>query len=147
VRRPDTHEAAGFYERMHWGRRAKRTLLCVGPKGMPETVAELGHLVDLKLVGGQVVAIRSGCVRLVTDTEGEGLYLVSETGLQLDPATPTGRIASIAYRTAKGMDTGRPIYEHAFEGRRPELAIDAEGFPIIRRAGSRFRVTWRGIVG
>lgn len=139
-----------MYWAFHWGIAARREFPVLAPRGAPRALAELGELVRLELVGGGVVEPRGGRGRpgpvwLATDDGGGGLWLVARGGVVLDQGAPLGRIVAVSYRTRK--DSGGTRWRHAFEGTLPELVVDADGVPRIRRAGSRFRVTWRGIVG
>lgn len=133
-----------FWE-FHWGRPPRRELRVRGPRGVPGAVAQLGTLVALELRGNHIEWPSRGTIHLATNRFGDELFLAASNGVRCDRRVHTGRIVAIRYRTNKG--DGDEVWRHAFEGRRPCLALDDQGWPVIRRAGSRFRVTWRGIVG
>lgn len=146
--RPDAFDLEAeraLYWRFHWGRPARQQLRARGPRGIPAGVAQLGTLVALELAGGAWVWPGQGTVHLATDRHGRSLFLCATAGVVADDKVRAGRIVAIRYRTNKG--DGAAIWRHEFEGRRPLFTFDDDGHPVIRRAGSRFRVTWRGIVG
>lgn len=144
------------YRAMHWGKPAGRSRRVVGPRGIPAVTVELGRFVDLELSDGRVwpdtrLGERlSADVWLATDDSGRHLYFLAEAGFRPGPGAPVGSIAAISYRADK--NDGLHTYRHAFgegasSGELPALAVDSEGFAIIVRRRSRFRVEWRGIVG
>lgn len=136
------------YQRFTWGHRSTRRFAAIGPKGMPGNVYSLGVLRDITLESGHQVAELAGAVvHLCASPDGDALYLVAPGGVRCNERTPTGRILAIAYCARKGADRRRVIYEHEFESPRPRFEIGRHGEPLIRRAGSSFRVEWRGIVG
>lgn len=62
-----------------------------------------------------------------------------------------GLLTEITYRTTKGGDGGEADYHHKFSAPYPVLAFTRAGLVIGRFAESqrrsKYRVTWRGIVG
>ena len=140
----DLHAARVTYWSFHWGLPPGRVLRVRGPRGVPHAVAQLGALVALELDGGYWVWPR-GRVHLATGRFGRELYLVAAGGCVPGEGWRAGRVVAVRYRTNKG--DGAAVWRHAFEGTRPRLELDRDGFPVIRRSGSGFRVTWRGIVG
>lgn len=141
----DLLRARAAYWAFHWGRPPRREFPVRGPRGIPTPVWQLGELVGLELRGGHDVWVRRGQVHLASDRFGERLYLVAEGPILVPHGPLPGRVLAIRYRTNK--DDGGDLWRHAFEGRRPLFALDAQGWPVFRRAGSRFRITWRGIEG
>ena len=135
--------ARRMYWAFHWGMPPRRNVRMLGPRGIPDAVAQLGALVALELASGARL-VPAGRVQLATDSHGRALYLVAREDISLPPGTATGRLRAIEYRTNKGRRT--EVWRHDFDAR-PLLAVDDHGWPVIRRAGSKFRVTWRGIVG
>jgi hypothetical protein len=142
----DLEGARDLFWQFHWGRPPTRELRVRGPRNVPGAVAQLGTLVALELDGGRGVWPKRDTIHLATNRRGRELYLVAPDGIQCDEevAWPR-RIVAIRYRTNKG--DGNEVWRHAFEGRRPLFQLDDEHWPEIVRAGSKFRVTWRGIVG
>ena len=65
--------------------------------------------------------------------------------------TVMGLVKEIVYETTKAGEGGPSEYQHAFKAPFPVLAFNAGGLLIGRFEGSRirsrYRVTWRGIVG
>lgn len=141
----DFTDARDLYWSFHWGRPARREVPAHGPHRMPRVVAQLGTFVGLELVRGASVWPRAGTFHLASDRHGRRLFLVTETGIEVAAGTPSGRIEAILYRTNKG--DGSEVWRHAFEGTLPVFGPDKHGWPVIHRAGSGYRVTWRGIVG
>lgn len=136
-------QAARLHWQFHWGLpRTSRARRMQGPRGIPAAVAQLAVLEALELANGEEVK-PAGQVHLATDTKGHALYLVAPGGVRCE--CPTGRIHAVRYRTRK--DAGGDRWRHEFDRPQPVLARNVEGAPVIRRAGSRYRVTWRGIVG
>lgn len=138
----DTSAAADMYWRFHWGRPSTRTRRMVGPRGVPPVVAQLALLEALELTSGEEIR-PVGQVHLATDATGDQLYLIAPGGVRHEG--PTGRIRAVRYRTRK--DAGGTRWRHEFDRPQPVLARNTEGAPVIRRAGSGYRVNWRGIVG
>lgn len=149
-RNPPPFDLAGArlaYWAFHWGRPPDRVLRVLGPRGVRVPVWQLGSLVGLELRSGEDVWVGRGLVHLAADRHGERLFLVSERPIRAlsPPGLLPDRVSAIRYRTNK--DGGADLWRHAFEGVRPILATDAHGWPVLRRAGSAYRVTWRGIEG
>lgn len=140
----DLEAARRMFWEFHWGLPSGRELELLGPRGVPAVTAQLGTLVAVETVGGMVWP-KSGRIHLATDRHGKRLFLLSRDGIAVDRHTPAGRVVAIRYRTNKG--DGSAVWRHEFEGTRPVFGPDRDGWPVIRRAGSGFRVTWRGIVG
>ncbi len=140
----DLHAARRMFWEFHWGLPPGRELRMGGPRGVPGATAQLGTLVALETVRGMVWPAE-GRVHLATDRYGRRLFLLARDGIVVDRHSPAGRLVAIRYRTNKG--DGSAVWRHAFEGTRPVFGPDRDGWPVIRRAGSQFRVTWRGIVG
>jgi len=146
VDEPDFFDARALYWSFHWGRPAARELDAVGPAGMPRVSVQLGHFVGVEFAcGGSARPGRGSTLYLASDRHGRRLYLLSPRGLEVDGRTPSGRVAAILYRTNKG--DGLEVWRHAFEGTRPWFGPNHHGWPVFRRAGSGYRVTWRGIEG
>lgn len=144
----DLARARLAYWGFHWGRPPDREFAVVGPRRVHRVpLWQLGTLVGLELRGVDDVWVRRGTVHLASDRFGRDLYLVARGRIGALP--PRGllsaRIGAVRYRTNK--DGGNDVWRHAFEGTRPVLALDAGGWPVIRRAGSAYAITWRGIVG
>ena len=134
--------AARMHWEFHWGLpKTARSRRMQGPRGIPAAVAQLAVLEALELASGEEVK-PAGQVHLATDAQGQALYLVAPGGVRCE--CPTGRIEAIRYRTRK--DDGGTRWRHEFSRPLPLLTRNRDGAPVIRRAGSRFRVTWRGIV-
>lgn len=139
----DTPE--GMYWQFHWGIAPCGEHEAFGPDGMPPRVAQLGQLVEIKLARGDSYEPPPSVeAAITTDKAGRRLYVVSDEPLDLRGVIRGGEIEAIAYRTYKAGD-GDTVYEHAFEGQRPALGFDSTGHPVIRRNGSDYHVTWRGI--
>lgn len=141
----DLGRARLAYWAFHWGQPPDRELEVLGPRGVPIPVWQLGQLVGLELRCGEDIWVPRGRVHLASDQHGHRLYLVAGGRIVVPRGPLPDRVLAIRYRTNK--DGGNDVWRHAFEGTRPVCALDAGGWPVIRRAGSRFRITWRGIVG
>lgn len=142
----DTPE--GMYWQFHWGIAPCGEREAIGPDGMPRRVAQLGELLEIKFSRGDSwePPADAGAV-LTTDKSGQRLYIATDRPLDARRLVRGGEIEAIAYRTYKHGD-GDTAYEHAFEGsERPALGFDASGHPTIRRNGSGYHITWRGIEG
>lgn len=129
----------------HWGVPPGRAARGCGPTDLPESTWQLGHLVRLELVDGRVVRAPRG-VRIVADRYGRNAWFVSTGGVRLPAGFAPGRVAIIVYRSNKGGDV-RHTYWHPFEGVRPRVRRDHEGLARFERAGSKYRITWRGFEG
>lgn len=130
----------------HWGTPPDETLEVLGPRGVPTAVWQLGQLVGFELAGGVDARVWRGDVRLAADRYARNLYLVGPAPIVVPAGALPRRVRAIRYRTNKGYD-GEYVYRHEFEGVRPVLALDDRGWPVLRRAGSGYRITWRGIEG
>lgn len=138
--RAETRRARKVYRDAHWGIEATRELQMRGPAGVPKVTVQLGALVDIELVNGALVRPQ-GRVHLAFDEAGRRLFLLANDKLQHEG--PGGRIEAITYRTKK--DDGGQVFRHAFDQPGPVLAVNKDGWPVIRRGGSKFKITWRGI--
>ena len=144
----DLRAARRQYWLLHWGVPSGRELRARAPRGTPPVVAALGALVDLELRRGRGAVSRwrpDRPVHLATDAAGRALYLLAPGGVTLPADWAPVRIVAVTYDTHKASEDAH--WRHAFEGTRPRLERDRDGCAVIRRRGSRFRVTWRGIVG
>ena len=144
----DLRAARRQYWLLHWGLPPDRELRVEAPRGTPPVVAALGTLVNLELRIARGPVSRwwpDQVVHLATDAAGRALFLLSAGGVTLPDGWARARIVAVTYDTNKAGDDAH--WRHAFEGTRPCLERDRDGCAVIRRRGSRFRVTWRGIVG
>jgi len=139
----DVRRAERAYWAWHWGLPSRRRLHVGAPPGAPAVLVQLGTFVELELSNGERLLPSSGRVYLAADERGRNLYLVAQDGITV-AGVQSSTISAVLYRTNKG--DGTEVWRHAFEGRRPRLEL-RDGWPVIARAGSRYRVTWRGIVG
>lgn len=119
----------------------------------PARVAQLGDLVEIKLVGQPPIKFNPGRVKLAA-AHGK-LWIVGKRFARPDasqPATvvnPVGEIDHVVYGTRKPHH-GDHAYTHYIHklgeesGRRPLLCVDRLGFPVIR--GGNYKIEARGIV-
>jgi hypothetical protein len=131
-----------MYWRFHWGIPPTRAFRVEGPRGVPPALAQLAEFKNFELVNGGLIK-PSGRVHLATDAKGQNLYLVARNPVRHEGGG--GRIHAVTYKTKK--DAGGQLFRHEFTQPGPIFTKDRDGAPVIRRAGSGFRVTWRGIEG
>lgn len=135
-------EARLMYWKFHWGIPPKRSFRAQGPRGIPPVTSQLARLEAFEMESGDEVK-PTRAVHLATDPKGADLFLVSRNPMRLQARG--GRIRAVRYRTRK--DAGGQRFRHEFSPPRPTLGKDRDGFPVIRRSGSSYRINWRGIVG
>jgi len=119
----------------------------------PARLDQLGDLVELKLDNGQKLKFNGKKFRLCA-ARGK-LWIAGGKFAKANPAgkanelNPIARILHVVYGTRKPHH-GDNAYTHYIHrlgeetGHTPTLAVDAEGFPVIR--GGRYKIEGRGIV-
>ncbi len=119
----------------------------------PARLAQLGDLIELKLADGQV--LKPNPKRFKLCAANGKLWIVGGKFAKPNPAAktneinPIARISHVVYGTRKPHH-GDHKYTHYIHrlgedsGKRPLLAVDRDGFPIIR--GGNYKIEARGIV-
>lgn len=119
----------------------------------PARLDQLGDLIEIKLADGQV--IQPNPKRFKLCASGGRLWIAGGTFAKANPKSKAngldkiGEIDHVVYGTHKPHH-GDHRYTHYIHrlgeesGHRPTLAVDREGFPIIR--GGRYTIESRGIV-
>ena len=119
----------------------------VAPDGTPANTWQLGRLDGFFVRGGVYVAAPHGTY-LASDRHGRDLYFLRQgSPWALGCEFAAVRAVAIVYWSNKASRAHKP-FEHTFGeggGPRPRLEVDPEGLAVLRRRGSRYRVTWRGI--
>jgi hypothetical protein len=137
------------YWAFHWGVPPTRRRRVRGPRGIPGTTWQLGRLDGLELADGSYLC-PDGRTYLATDRYGQRLWFVGQSPWVIGAGFRRQRIVAVVYWTNKG-GRRQHAWRHEFgEGepgaRRPSLTADSEGCAVVDRAGSKYRITWRGIV-
>lgn len=119
----------------------------------PARLDQLGDLIELKLADGQI--IKPNPQRFKLCAAGGKLWIAGGKFAKANPAgkanelNPISRIVHVVYGTRKPHH-GDHAYTHYIHkmgedtGHQPMLAVDREGFPIIR--GGQYKIEARGIV-
>lgn len=119
----------------------------------PARLDQLGDLIELKLADGQI--IKPNPQRFKLCAAGGRLWIVGGKFAKANPAgktnelNPIARIVHVVYGTRKPHH-GDHAYTHYIHklgedtGHQPMLAVDREGFPVIR--GGQYKIEARGIV-
>lgn len=118
----------------------------------PSRLTQLGDLIEIKLVGGQILKPNPARAKLCA-ANGR-LWIAGQKFAKpvKNPANvinPLGEIDYVVYRTYKPHHGDRPgqAYIHKLgevSGHRPTLCVDRDGFPIIR--GGRYSIKPEGII-
>jgi len=119
----------------------------------PARMDQLGDLIEIKLADGQV--IKPNPKRFKLCAAGGKLWIAGGTFAKANPAgrsnelNPIERVAHVVYGTRKPHhgDNAYTHYIHRLgedSGHMPMLAVDREGFPVIR--GGKYKIEARGIV-
>ncbi|MDI1240382.1 MAG: hypothetical protein PSX80_00500 [bacterium] len=119
----------------------------------PAKLAQLGDLIEIKLVGGQILTPNPSRYKL-TAANGKlwiagGKFAKANPAAKANEINPLGLIDHVVYRTHKPHhgDAPNTHYIHKLgeeTGHRPLLCVDREGFPVIR--GGKYKIEARGIV-
>ncbi len=141
-------QAARLYHELQWGRLPRERVGVHVPRGVPRHTAQLGLLDHLVLVDGREV--RWPGARLTVGVPPGGgrraLYIQGAAALLVPQAARRVRIRKVVYVTAKGRRPNQRFH-HTFLGTLPMLDAYAGGEARIRREGSIYTVTERGIEG
>ena len=135
------------------GRPATKAAAMAVSRHAPARLDQLGDLIELKLTNGQILKINPRRFKLCAS--GGKLWIAGGKFAKANPAekanvlNPVAEIAHVVYGTHKPHhgDNNYTHYIHMLgeeSGHRPILAIDREGFPVIR--GGRYKIEARGIV-
>jgi hypothetical protein len=119
----------------------------------PAKVAQLGDLIEIKLVGMTPIKLNPASTKLCA-ANGR-LWIVGKrfakasNAAKANEINPIGEIDHVVYRTHKPHHGDAPgtHYIHKLgeeTGQRPLLCVDKEGFPVIR--GGAYKIEARGIV-
>lgn len=119
----------------------------------PARLAQLGDLIEIKLVGGRTLKPNPSRYKL-TAANGRlwiagGKFAKANPKAAANEINPLGEIDHVVYRTHKPHHGDAPgtHYIHKLgeeTGHRPLLCVDREGFPVIR--GGKYKIEARGIV-
>lgn len=119
----------------------------------PKRLAQLGDLVELKLANGTVINPSSNRFKLCA-ANGKlwiagGKFAKPNPKAKANEINPIADIVHVVYGTRKPHhgDNAYTHYIHKLgeeSGKRPILAVDREGFPVIR--GGNYKIEARGIV-
>lgn len=138
---------------MFQGRRARKVLLMPVSRYAPERLDQLGDLIELKLSDGRVLRPNPKRFKLCA-ARGKlwiagGRFAKPLAKGRSEVINPVAEIKHVVYGTQKDHlgDQNYTQYIHRLgeeTGKRPMLAIDADGFPVIR--GGEYKIESRGIV-
>ena len=122
-------------------------------KHAPARVAQLGDLIELRLVGGKVIKPNPKRFKLCA-ANGKlwiagGKFAKPNPKAAANEINPIAEISHVVYGTRKPHhgDNAYTHYIHKLgeeSGKRPLLTVDREGFPVIR--GGNYKIEARGIV-
>lgn len=149
---PKTTARRRTYE-MFQGRKAENMIAMPVSSHAPSRLDQLGDLIELKLNGGQVLNFSGKKFKLCA--AGGKLWIAGGKFAKSNPAdksnvlNPIAEIDHVVYGTFKPHhgDMNYTHYIHKLgeeSGHKPVLAVDREGFPVIR--GGRYKIEARGIV-
>lgn len=152
AKNPKTTTRRRTYE-MFQGRKPEKVTELPISRFAPARVDQLGELVELKLNGGQVLKFNGNKFRLCAANGrlwiAGGRFAKPSPSEKTNVINPVAEIDHVVYRTFKPHhgDPPRQQYIHRMgeeTGHRPILAVDREGFPVIR--GGKYKIEARGIV-
>lgn len=138
---------------MFQGRKPTNAKPMVVSRHAPKTIVQLGDLIELKLHGQAPIKFNPKLVKLCA-ANGK-LWIAGKRFAKANPAAKANEINPVAAIDHVVYGTHKPHHgDHAYthyihklgevSGRRPVLAVDREGFPVIR--GGNYRIEARGIV-
>jgi hypothetical protein len=138
---------------MFQGRKPTTARPMIVSRHAPAKLVQLGDLVELKLAGERPIKFNPSTVKLCC-SNGK-LWIAGKRFAKADPSqgatvlNPIAEIDHVVYRTYKPHHGDAPgtHYIHKLgeeSGRRPFLAVDRDGFPVIR--GGNYKIEARGIV-
>lgn len=149
---PKTTTRRRTYE-MFQGRKAENMVAMPVSIHAPAKMDQLGDLIELKLTNGQTLKLNPKKFKLCA-ANGR-LWITGGTFAKANPAekanvlNPIAEIDHVVYGTFKPHH-GDHNYTHFIHklgeesGHKPILAVDREGFPVIR--GGKYKIEARGIV-
>ena len=138
---------------MFQGRKATTAKELAVSSHAPARLDQLGDLIELKLKGGPAIKFNPSRFKLCA-ANGK-LWIVGGKFAKPNPAekahvlNPIAEIDHVVYGTRKPHhgDNAYTHYIHRLgeeSGKRPVLAVDRDGFPVIR--GGNYTIEARGIV-